>query len=63
MLVIKLQYLQMTMIRNDLTKHEREKELKEEAKRKEDEETEEFIYRVRVPPWNRKIVRLVKQND
>ena len=50
-------------ISNDLTKAERdqEKTLKEEAIRKSNSESGEFIYRVRGPPWNRKIVKLAKK--
>ena len=37
------------------------KKLREEAKRKEEEEEgENWVYRVRAPPWARKIVKLQK---
>ena len=56
------EHLSSVQIRNDLTKCERERERKlyEDAKKKESDEAEEYIYRVRGPPWSRKIVRLPK---
>lgn len=50
-------------VRNDLTQQEREKEklLKAEAKKKRDnQESGEFMNRFRGPPWNRRIIRINK---
>lgn len=55
----------MVKISNDLTKTEREQEKKlwEEAKQKRDQNTSgEFTYKVRGPPWARKVVKLKKEN-
>ncbi len=47
-------------VRNDLTKKQREQEktLREEAKKKEQEDSGEAKFKVRGPPWDRKIVKL-----
>ncbi|XP_033729737.1 uncharacterized protein LOC117318912 [Pecten maximus] len=54
-------------ISNDLTKNEREKEasLREEAKRMSQEQSQsgKYVFRVRGPPWNRKIVRQTKKEN
>ena len=50
-------------INNDLTKSEREQEalLREEAKRLSEEASGDCQYRVRGPPWARKVVKVVKE--
>ncbi len=51
-------------VRNDLTKRQREQEknLREEAKKKEEEASGEAQFKVRGPPWDRKIVKLPTKN-
>ena len=50
-------------INNDLTKSEREQEaiLRDEAKRLSEEASGDCQYRVRGPPWARKVVKVVKE--
>lgn len=51
-------------VANDLTKSEREKEkqLREEAKKKEENSSGEAHFRVRGPPWARRIVKILIKN-
>ncbi len=53
---------QKMSVKNDLTEKQRkrEKELREEAKKKENEASGEASFRVRGPPWARKIVKVDK---
>ncbi len=50
---------QAVSVQNDLTKKQREQEknLREEAKKKEEEASGEAKFKVRGPPWDRKIVK------
>ncbi|KAG1701354.1 Ribosome biogenesis protein bop1-B [Nymphon striatum] len=55
----------LVRIANDLTKNERENErrLREEAKKMESSASGEFRYRVRGPPWARKVVKVQKTEN
>ena len=53
-------------VQHDLTKKQRdeEKEIRERAKKMEaDDESGEFNYRVRGPPWARRIVKMKKREN
>lgn len=49
-------------VSNDMPHNERraEKKLRDEAKEKEEKSSREFIFRVRRPPWTRRIVKIAK---
>ena len=55
--------LRNVSISNDLTRTEREQEaaLRAEAKRLNDEASGDCQYRVRGPPWARKVVKIAKE--
>lgn len=52
-------------ISNDMTLNERrtEKKLRDEAKEKEERSSGEFVFRVRGPPWARRVVKIAKKDQ
>ena len=58
--------LRKISVRHDLTKKQRdeEKKLREEAKKMEAEDKSgEFDYRIRGPPWERRIAKMKKRSN